>query len=242
MNVKVTQSCLTLCDHGSLQARILERVAFPFSRGSSQPRGRTQVSCVAGSFLPAEPWGKPPLLLFGRSVRSDSLWPHALQHARLSCPSLSPRLFPNSCPLTWWCYLSVSSSAAPFFCLQPFPASGSFPMSCLWANNSAPGYIPKRKRKHSSTQRLVYRHSLFTVTKKGKQPNRPTAEECRRVWSVRQWNTAQQQKGSKCWDALQHEPTLKASWSVKAASHKMPHVALPHSCEMSRISRSRNVA
>ena len=55
--VKVTQSCLTLCDpmdytiHGILQARILEWVAFPFSRGSSQPRDRTQVSCIAGGFF-----------------------------------------------------------------------------------------------------------------------------------------------------------------------------------------------
>ena len=55
--VKVTQSCLTLCDpmdytvHGILQARILEWVAFPFSRGSSQRRHRTQVSCIAGGFL-----------------------------------------------------------------------------------------------------------------------------------------------------------------------------------------------
>ena len=57
MNVKVTQSCPTLCDlmdytaHGILQARILEWVAFPFSRGSSQPRDRTQVSCIAGGFF-----------------------------------------------------------------------------------------------------------------------------------------------------------------------------------------------
>ena len=55
--VKVAQSCLTLCDfmdyivHGSLQARILEWVAFPFTRGSSQPRDRTQVSHIAGGFL-----------------------------------------------------------------------------------------------------------------------------------------------------------------------------------------------
>ena len=57
VNVKVTQSCPTLCDpmncivHGILQARILEWVAFPFSRGSSQPRNRTQVCCIAGGFL-----------------------------------------------------------------------------------------------------------------------------------------------------------------------------------------------
>ena len=55
--VKVTQSCPTLCDaidytvHGILQARILEWVAFPFSRGSSQPRDQTQVSHIAGGFF-----------------------------------------------------------------------------------------------------------------------------------------------------------------------------------------------
>ena len=55
--VKVTQSCLTLCDpmdytvHGILQARILEWVAFPFSKGSSQPRDRTQVSSIVGRFF-----------------------------------------------------------------------------------------------------------------------------------------------------------------------------------------------
>ena len=57
MKVKVTQSCLTFCDpldctvHGILQARILEWVTSPFSRGSSQPRDRTQVSCIAGGFF-----------------------------------------------------------------------------------------------------------------------------------------------------------------------------------------------
>ena len=45
---------------------------------------------------------------------SDSLWPHGLQHARLFCPSLSPRVCSNSCPLSWWCYLTISSSAVPF--------------------------------------------------------------------------------------------------------------------------------
>ena len=57
LKVKVAQSCPTLCDptdytvHGILQARILEWVAFPFSRGSSQPRDRTQVSRIAGRFF-----------------------------------------------------------------------------------------------------------------------------------------------------------------------------------------------
>ena len=65
LKVKVTQSCPTLCDtmdyrvHGILQARILEWVAFPFSRGSSQPRAQTQVSCTAGRFFTTESPGKP---------------------------------------------------------------------------------------------------------------------------------------------------------------------------------------
>ena len=60
------------------------------------------------------------------------LWPHGLQHSRLPCPSLSPRVCSNSFPLSWWYYLTISSSAALFsFCLQSFPGSGSFAMSYL---------------------------------------------------------------------------------------------------------------
>ena len=56
---------------------------------------------------------------------SDSLWPHRLQHARLPCPSSSPRVCSNSYPLSQWCCLTVSSSVASFsFCLQSFPPSG----------------------------------------------------------------------------------------------------------------------
>ena len=68
-------------------------------------------------------------------VVSDSLWPHGLQHARLLCPSLSPRVCSDSCPLSLWCYLIISYSATPFSsCLQSFPASGPFPMSWLFAS------------------------------------------------------------------------------------------------------------
>ena len=70
-------------------------------------------------------------------VMSDCLWPHGLQHARLPYPSPSPRVCSDSCPLSWLCYLTISSSAAPFsFCLQPFPASGSFPVTVRirWPN------------------------------------------------------------------------------------------------------------
>ena len=73
--------------------------------------------------------------LFSCSVVSNSLWPHGLQHTRLPCPSLSPAVCSDSCPLSQWCYLTISSSAAPFcFCLQSFPASGSFPISQLFTS------------------------------------------------------------------------------------------------------------
>ena len=64
------------------------------------------------------------------SVVSNSLRPHGLQHARLSCPSPTPGPYSNSCPLIKWCHSIISSSVFTFSShLQPFPASGSFPMS-----------------------------------------------------------------------------------------------------------------
>ena len=64
---------------------------------------------------------------FSRSFMSDSLWPHGLQHTRLPCCLLSPRVCSNSCPLSWWCHPTTSSSDAHFSsCPQSFPASGSF--------------------------------------------------------------------------------------------------------------------
>ena len=64
------------------------------------------------------------------SVMSSSLQPHGLQHARLPCLSPTPRACWNSCPLSWWCHPTISSSVVPFSsCLQSFPASESFPIS-----------------------------------------------------------------------------------------------------------------
>ena len=73
------------------------------------------------------PWSS---LQFSRSVLSDSLQPHGLQHARPPCPSPTLRVYSNSCPLSRWCHPTISSSVVPFSsCLQSFPASGSFQMS-----------------------------------------------------------------------------------------------------------------
>ena len=71
---------------------------------------------------------------FSCSVMSDSLRPHGLQHARPPCPSLTP-VYSNSCPLSQWCHLTISSSVVPFSsCFHSFPASGSFQMSQLFAS------------------------------------------------------------------------------------------------------------
>ena len=75
-------------------------------------------------------------LCFSVAVVSDSLWLHGLQHARLPCPSLCPRVCSNSCPLSQWCHPTISSSVAPFSCLQSFPASGSLPMSQFFITGS----------------------------------------------------------------------------------------------------------
>ena len=72
---------------------------------------------------------------FSHSVMSDSLWPHGLQHARHPCPSPTPGVHPNSCPLSWWCHPIISSSVIPFCsCPQSFPESASCQMSQFFAS------------------------------------------------------------------------------------------------------------
>ena len=72
---------------------------------------------------------------FGQSVVSWLLWPHGPQHARPACPSPTPGVYPNLCPLSLWCHQIISSSVIPFSsCLQSFLASGSFQMSQLFTS------------------------------------------------------------------------------------------------------------
>ena len=74
------------------------------------------------------------LVQFSHSVVSDSLWPRESQHARPPCPSPTPRVHSNSCPSSQWGHPAISSSVGPFSsCPQSLPASGSFPMSQLFA-------------------------------------------------------------------------------------------------------------
>jgi len=86
------------------------------------------VFCILPGFISSS-------VQFSRSVLSNSFWPHGLQHARPPCPSPTPGVYPSSCPLSWWCHPTISSSVIPFFsCLQSFSASGSFKMSQLFTS------------------------------------------------------------------------------------------------------------
>ena len=90
------------------------------------------------SLLTSHPW-QPLIFLLSPSVQFSSIqllshvWvlrPHGLQHTRPPCPSPTPGVYSNSCPLSWWCHPTISSSVVPFSsCPQSFPASGSFPVS-----------------------------------------------------------------------------------------------------------------
>ena len=87
--------------------------------------------------LPTSPFSSnisAKLLFLSSSVMSDSLRPHGLQHARFPCPSLSPRVCSNSCPLSRWCHPTISSSAAPsnqvIFCDGGRPVRGGI-FSCI---------------------------------------------------------------------------------------------------------------
>ena len=73
---------------------------------------------------------------FSHSVVSDSFQPHGPEHTRPPCPSPTPGVYSNSCPLSQWCHPTISSSVVPFSsCLQSFPASGSFPMDQFFTSS-----------------------------------------------------------------------------------------------------------
>ena len=96
-----------------------------WSTGSVVVVHRPSCSTARGTFL----------VLFSCSVVSDSMRPHEVQHARPPCPSPTPRVHLNPCPLSQWCHPAISSSVVPFSsCSQSLPASGSFPVSQLFAS------------------------------------------------------------------------------------------------------------
>ena len=115
---------------------------------------------MANYSKPAMSRDKYSSVQFSRSVVSDSLRPHESQHARPPCPSPTPRVHSDSCPLSQWCHPAISSSVVPFsFCLQSLPASESFPMSQLftWGGQSTgvsalASFLPKKSQGWSPSQ------------------------------------------------------------------------------------------
>ena len=99
--------------------RIIKDHNYESLRRSKRSSGQPPCSCCQFSSVQ-----------FSRSVVFDSLWLHGLQHARPPCPSPTPGVYSNSCPLSQWCHPTISSSVVPFSsCLQSVSASGSFSIS-----------------------------------------------------------------------------------------------------------------
>ena len=83
-------------------------------------------------------------VLFSHSIVSNCFQPHGLQHTRLPCPSPSPKVCSNSCPLGRWYHSTISSSFTLFLLPQSFPASGSFPVSRPFASGGEEGQYTDR--------------------------------------------------------------------------------------------------
>ena len=104
----------------------LELIAIPFSRAHLVSNPYTHTHTHTHTHISS--------VQFSHSFVSDFLRPHESQHNRPPCPSPTPRVYPNSCPPSWWYHPAISSSVIPFSsCPQSLPASGSFPMSHLFA-------------------------------------------------------------------------------------------------------------
>ena len=150
VHAKTLQLCPTLCDpmdcsppgssvRGDSPGRNAGVVCHALLQGTFPTQGSNPclLHCRWVLYLShgGGPYQRISSVQFSRSVVSNSLQPHGLQHARPPCPSPTLRVYPNSCPLSWWCHPTISSSVIPFSsCLQSFPASGSFPMSQLFAS------------------------------------------------------------------------------------------------------------
>ena len=104
---------------------MLELVGSPYSPQTKKACTQQWRSRIAKN--------KYNLWLFSHWILSNSLQPHRLQHTSLPSLSLCPGVCSNSCPLSWWCHTTISSSVIPFSsCLQSFPASRYFPLSWLF--------------------------------------------------------------------------------------------------------------
>ena len=119
----------------------------------------------------------PCSIQFSHSVMSDSLWPHERQHARPPCPSPTPGVYPNSCPLSQWCHPTMLSSVIPFSsCLQSFPASGSFLMSQIFASGGQVLELQLQRQSFQWIFRTDFLSDWSPCTPRDSQESSPTAQ------------------------------------------------------------------
>ena len=123
-------------------------------RTGANQRGWSRDSNQRKSKRKAQKWGgkvKIDSVQFSCSVMSNSLWPHRLQHTRPPCPSPTPGVHPNSCPLSRWCHPTISSSVVSSSGLQSFPASGSFKWDSFsqWPKNWSFSFNIRPSNEHS---------------------------------------------------------------------------------------------
>ena len=112
--------------HAAYSVKLMKHSQGPCGLGISKQQ-RVGESSHPGHFSGSVQFSS---VQFSCSVVSDSLQPHGLHHNRPPCPSPTPGACSNTCPSSWWCHPTISSSVIPFSsCLRSFPASGSFPMS-----------------------------------------------------------------------------------------------------------------
>ena len=134
-HVPVGHICLNLLlDHELLKSRDTTCLII-FSTSSLVLAHNGNIINILNEWISLDLTVKWSSVQFSRSVVSDSLRPHGLQHARLPCPSPTPGVYSNSCPSGWWCHPTIWSSVIPFSSWpQSFPASGSFLMSQLFTS------------------------------------------------------------------------------------------------------------
>ena len=140
----VAQLCLTFCDPWTVahQAPLSmefsrqeydSELSFPSPSDLPNPRIELRSPALQEDSLPSEPLGKLSAQFSSVAQSFDFLWPHVLQHSWPPYPSPTPGTCSNSCPLSWWCHLTTSSSFAPFSsCPQSFQHQGLF----QWVNSS----------------------------------------------------------------------------------------------------------
>ena len=99
------------------------------------------------------------LVQFSHSAVCNSLRPHELQHSKPPYPLPTPGVYSNSCPSSWWCHPTISSSVVPFSYLQSFPPSGSFLMSWLFTSggqstgvSASASFLPKKSQGWSPSE------------------------------------------------------------------------------------------